>query len=98
MHRGRRHRLTPHRTVPLLRQQSSDLYITDGSSIDWMWATHRIFAYTFEMYPGSASGGGFYPPDEVIAAQTSRNKNAVLLLAEYADCAYRVIGKQSTYC
>ena len=38
------------------------------------------------------------PPDGVIAAQTSRNKNAVLLLAEYADCAYRVIGKQSTYC
>jgi len=79
-------------------QQSSDLYITDGSSIDWMWATHRIWAYTFEMYPGSASQGGFYPPDEVIAAQTSRNKNAVLLLAEYADCAYRVIGKQATYC
>ncbi|SBT53916.1 Zinc carboxypeptidase [Micromonospora narathiwatensis] len=79
-------------------EQSSDLYIADGTSIDWMWGSHRIWAYTFEMYPGSASGGGFYPPDEVIPAQTARNKEAVLLLSEYADCPYRAIGKQSTYC
>src|SRR5690606_20571736 len=79
-------------------QQSSDLYITDGSSIDWMWAVHGIFAYTFEMYPRSASGGGFYPGDEIIARETSRNKEAVLLLSEYADCPYRVIGKESPYC
>ncbi|WP_433389240.1 M14 family zinc carboxypeptidase [Micromonospora sp. KLBMP9576] len=79
-------------------QQSSDLYITDGDSIDWMWGQHGIWAYTFEMYPGSASGGGFYPPDEVIPAQTSRNREAVLLISEYADCPYRVIGKQTQYC
>ncbi|TNH30005.1 zinc carboxypeptidase [Micromonospora orduensis] len=79
-------------------EQSSDLYITDGDSLDWMWATHNIWAYTFEMYPGSASGGGFYPPDEVIPAQTSRNREAVLLLSEYADCPYRAIGKQAQYC
>ncbi|MFG2099617.1 M14 family zinc carboxypeptidase [Micromonospora echinaurantiaca] len=79
-------------------QQSSDLYITDGDSIDWMWGAHGIWAYTFEMYPGSASGGGFYPPDEVIPTQTSRNREAVLLLSEYADCPYRVIGKQAQYC
>ncbi|WP_341718540.1 M14 family zinc carboxypeptidase [Micromonospora sp. FIMYZ51] len=79
-------------------QQSSDLYITDGSSIDWMWATHGIWAYTFELYPRSASGGGFYPPDEVIPQQTSRNREAVLILAEYADCPYRAIGKQAQYC
>jgi murein tripeptide amidase MpaA len=79
-------------------QQSSDLYITDGDSLDWLWANHNIFAYTFEMYPGSSAGGGFYPPDEVIPAQTSRNREAVLILSEYADCPYRAIGKQSTYC
>ncbi|MEG3634595.1 M14 family zinc carboxypeptidase [Verrucosispora sp. WMMA2044] len=79
-------------------QQSSDLYITDGSSIDWMWAEHGIWAYTFELYPGGASGGGFYPPDEVIPQQTSRNREAVLILSEYADCPYRAIGKQAQYC
>ncbi|MEU1358981.1 M14 family metallopeptidase [Micromonospora zamorensis] len=79
-------------------EQSSDLYITDGDSLDWMWATHNIWAYTFEMYPGSSGGGGFYPPDEVIPAQTSRNREAVLLLSEYADCPYRAIGKQAQYC
>jgi hypothetical protein len=50
------------------------------------------------MYPTSSAGGGFYPPDEVISQQTSRNKSAVLTLAEYADCPYRAINKQSTYC
>ncbi|MFC4021043.1 M14 family zinc carboxypeptidase [Micromonospora sp. GCM10011542] len=79
-------------------EQSSDLYVADGTSIDWMWATHGIWAYTFEMYPGSATGGGFYPPDEVIPAQTTRNREAVLLLSEYADCPYRAIGKQAQYC
>jgi len=77
---------------------NTDLYITDGDSLDWLWATHKIWAYTFEMYPGSASGGGFYPPDEVIPAQTSRNREAVLMLSEYADCPYRAINKQAQYC
>ncbi|MEV4621007.1 M14 family zinc carboxypeptidase [Asanoa sp. NPDC049573] len=79
-------------------EQSSDLYITDGDSLDWLWATHKIWAYTFEMYPGSSGGGGFYPPDEVIPAQTSRNREAVLILSEYADCPYRAINKQAQYC
>lgn len=79
-------------------EQSSDLYITDGDILDWMWGTHKIFAYTFEMYPRSASGGGFYPPASVIARETSRNKEAVQLLAENADCPYKVIGKQAQYC
>ena len=50
------------------------------------------------MYPGSAGGGGFYPPDEVIPAQTSRNKEAVLQLLERADCPYEAIGKEAQYC
>ena len=79
-------------------EQSSDLYITDGDSLDWLWGTHKIFAYTFELYPKSSSAGGFYPPASVITRETSRNKEAALLLAEAADCPYKVIGKQSTYC
>ncbi len=77
--------------------QGSDLYITDGDITDWLWGNQQIWTYTFEMYPASG-GGGFYPPDEVIPAQTSRNKTAVLILSEYADCPYRAIGKESQYC
>ncbi|MFJ1736921.1 M14 family metallopeptidase [Streptomyces sp. NPDC088254] len=79
-------------------EQSSDLYITDGSIDDYLWGAHKIFAYTFEMYPGSAGGGGFYPPDEVIERETARNRDAVLQLLENADCMYRSIGKAAQYC
>ncbi|MBD0711647.1 MULTISPECIES: M14 family metallopeptidase [unclassified Streptomyces] len=79
-------------------EQSSDLYITDGSIDDWLWGNQKIFAYTFEMYPTSTAGGGFYPPDEVIERETARNRDAVLQLLENADCMYRSIGKQAQYC
>ncbi|MFD8010878.1 M14 family metallopeptidase [Streptomyces sp. NPDC058955] len=79
-------------------EQSSDLYITDGSIDDYLWGSHRIFGYTFEMYPTSSWNGGFYPPDEVIERETSRNRDAVLQLLENADCMYRSIGKQAQYC
>jgi hypothetical protein len=78
-------------------EQGSDLYITDGTIDDWLYGQHRIFAYTFELYPRTSSPG-FYPPDEVIGRETSRNREAVLRLLENADCMYRVIGKQQQYC
>lgn len=78
-------------------EQSSDLYITDGTIDDWLWGNQKIFSYTFEMYPRSG-GGGFYPPDEVIERETSRNKDAVLQLLENSDCMYRSIGKEQQYC
>ncbi|ARQ68216.1 M14 family metallopeptidase [Streptomyces marincola] len=79
-------------------QQSSDLYITDGSVNDWMWADQGIFSFTFEMYPRSSSGGGFYPPGNVIDRETSRNRAAVLTLLDYADCPYRITGNEAEYC
>ena len=79
-------------------EQASDLYITDGTINDWLYGVHRILNYTFEMYPRTSSQGGFYPPDEVIPAETSRNRAAVLYLLEQADCAYDVIGKGAQYC
>ncbi|GAA3088943.1 M14 family zinc carboxypeptidase [Streptosporangium carneum] len=78
-------------------EQASDLYITDGSIDDWMWGAYKIFSYTFEMYPTSASPG-FYPPDEQIVPQTTRNREAVLRFLEYADCVYRITGKEAQYC
>lgn len=75
-------------------EQSSDLYITDGTIGDWLWGVQRVYTYTFEMYPGaSGSGGGFYPPDEVIVRETTRNRAAVILLLDYSDCPKRVIGQ-----
>jgi len=79
-------------------EQASDLYITDGTINDWLYGQHGILNYTFEMYPKTSSQGGFYPPDEVIPAETARNREAVLYLLEQAACPYGVIGKGNEYC
>jgi carboxypeptidase T len=60
-------------------EQSSDLYITDGDINDWLWGVHKILSYTFEMYP-RGTNPGFYPPDEAIGRETTRNDRAVDLL------------------
>ncbi|MGX7825459.1 M14 family zinc carboxypeptidase [Actinokineospora sp. 24-640] len=73
-------------------QQSSDLYVTDGSIDDWLWGNQKIYGYTFEMFPSGGGGlGGFYPGDEIIPRETARNKEAVLRLVAYADCPKRAI-------
>jgi carboxypeptidase T len=86
------------RTNGYTAQQSSDLYITDGALDDWLWGAQKIFAYTFEMYPQDGGGAGFYPGDELIGRETSRNREAVLLLLENAACPQAVIGKAAQYC
>jgi carboxypeptidase T len=73
-------------------EQSSHLYITDGSIGDWMWAQHHVWSYTFEMYPTSLTQGGFYPPASVIDRETARNDKAVDLLLDYAGCVPRISG------
>lgn len=78
--------------------QGSDLYVSDGGVDDWLYGAYKTFAYTFEMYPTSSTGGGFYPPDEVIPAQTARNRQAILYLIDKAACPYAVIGKEAQYC
>ncbi|WP_346433977.1 M14 family zinc carboxypeptidase [Nonomuraea composti] len=78
-------------------EQASDLYITDGTIDDWLWGVYKIFSFTFEMYP-TGSNPGFYPPDEQIVPQTTRNREAVLRFLEYSDCVYRIIGKEAQYC
>ncbi len=82
-------------------KQSSSLYITDGDEIDWAYGRHRIFMYTFELYPSHAdvsSLARFYPPDEIIERETERNRAAILYLIERAGCRYDVIGKAATHC
>jgi hypothetical protein len=76
-------------------EQASDLYIADGTIDDWLWGAHRIASYTFEMYPRS-SNPGFYPPGSVIGREVQRNRDAVVLLLDAADCLYEVIGQFCT--
>ncbi len=75
-------------------QQSSDLYITDGDQIDWLYARHRIFSFTFELYPTEKKTvwGDHYPDASNIAAQTERNRSALLLLIDQAGCPYATLG------
>jgi hypothetical protein len=75
-------------------EQSSDLYITDGDQIDWLYATYRIFSFTFELYPSEQSTvlKDHYPDDSKIPAQTARNKGAILHLIGRAGCPYAALG------
>jgi carboxypeptidase T len=74
--------------------QASDLYISSGTSRDWLYGRYRIFAYTFELSPDSTP----YPSASQIPSETGRNRNAVLYLFEQADCPYRSSGKANTRC
>jgi hypothetical protein len=80
--------------------QSSDLYITDGDQIDWMYGTQRIFSFTWELYPPETATvwGDHYPPDERIAPQTARNRSALLYLISAAGCPYGAVGQAQAYC
>ncbi|MEO6208130.1 MAG: M14 family metallopeptidase, partial [Candidatus Limnocylindrales bacterium] len=74
--------------------QASDLYLSSGTSRDWLYGTYRTFAFTFELSPDSTP----FPPDGKIAAETGRNRSAVLDLIDLADCPFSVIGKASARC
>jgi hypothetical protein len=73
--------------------QSSHWYITDGDQIDWMYGVHRIFSFTWELYPTEQPTvwGDHYPPDEQIAYQTARNKYALLYILQMSGCPYSVV-------
>jgi carboxypeptidase T len=67
-------------------EQASDLYITSGTTHDYEYGKYRIFAYTIELSVKD------YPKTPMIAKETSRNKEAVLWLAERAWCPLAVLG------
>jgi hypothetical protein len=81
-------------------QQSSDLYVTDGDQIDWLYGAQRIFSFTWELYPPETSTvwGDHYPPDETIAAATSNNRSALLWFLGVAGCPYAAIGQSAEWC
>ena len=75
------------RTAGYHAQQSSDLYITDGDWNDWMYGALGKYPITIEM-----SGGGFYPPDEIIPSESARNWDAAVFVASIADCPTKIVG------
>lgn len=78
-------------------RQSSDMYPTYGDQIDWMYATQRIFSFTFEMFPRNGSSRR-HVPDERIERETTRNREAVLYLMEMAGCPYAAIDMARSFC
>lgn len=78
--------------------QASGLYVADGIINDWMWADQKIFSFTFEMYPIQSHSDGFYPPASMSVPESSRNREAIVTLAGFADCPYRAIHKEGTHC
>ena len=71
-------------------EQASDLYISSGTTRDFLYGMYRTFSYTFELSVKD------YPDDSLIAAETGRNKEAVLYLMERAWCPLSVRGATVT--
>jgi carboxypeptidase T len=71
-------------------QQDSDLYIVDGDQDDWAYHDQRIFAFAFELAAGKPESS--YPTLAQLQADEQRNRPALLLLLEQADCPYRAVG------
>ena len=65
-------------------EQASDLYIVDGDSDDWLYGERGVYAFTWELYPRSYFPG-FYPVDDVIPAETARNRAALRYGIALAD-------------
>jgi carboxypeptidase T len=81
-------------------KQSSDMYITDGDEIDWLYGSQRIFSFTWELYPPETGTvwGDHYTADENIARETARNRTALLYLIGVAGCPYGAIGQAQQNC
>ncbi len=80
--------------------QSSDLYVTDGDEIDWMYGRHRIFSFTWELYPKETPSDvtDHYSPDEIIARETKRNREALLYSLRIAGCPYLQVDREKANC
>ena len=68
-----------------------NLYIVSGDTTDWAYGQRGIFAFTFELDPGSDYGySGFYPGASVIQEVVDKNYAPVLYMIDVADNPYRV--------
>lgn len=78
-------------------EQSSDLYITSGDTVDWAYGTLGIFAFTFELSPANSwGGGGFYPGPNEIQSTFQENLRPALYLIDLADDPHRAASAPQT--
>lgn len=73
-------------------EASHQLYITSGDTVDWAYGELGIFAFTFEMSPGSSAGpSGFYPIPMFIDRVFNDNLKPCLYLLQVAGDPYAVV-------
>src|SRR3954470_4140111 len=77
-------------------EQSSALYVSDGTQDDWAYHEQHVFSFTFEMGPGGEIN--FYPGADRIAKLTTVNRAAGLYLPDQAECPYRAATLASSHC
>ena len=68
-------------------EQASDLYLTSGTTRDYLYGIWRVFSFTFEMSVKD------YVDDSLISSETGRNKEAVLSLIDRSWCPLAVLGE-----
>ncbi len=78
-------------------QQSSDLYITDGTTTTGPTACTRSSPTPLRCTRQPRTRASIRPPRSS-PRQTSRNDAAVRYIIQQADCPYRTIGKEAQYC
>jgi carboxypeptidase T len=72
-------------------EQSSDLYIASGVSLDYFYGELGMTSFTFELSPNSMFGGGFYLSPSKIESVFNSNLKPMLYMLEYADNPARVL-------
>ncbi len=74
-------------------QQSSDLYVASGDTVDWAYGELGIYGFTFELSPRTMWDGGFYPDPAVIPVAFEDNLKPMLYILEYSDNPKRVLNE-----
>ncbi|MBK9128759.1 MAG: hypothetical protein IPM13_13310 [Phycisphaerales bacterium] len=62
----------------------STIYPASGGSVDWCYGARGIFAFTIELRPANAAGGGFELPAAQILPTCTENFEAAMFLANWS--------------
>ncbi len=68
----------------------STIYQASGGSVDWCYGAQGVWAFTIELRPASAAGGGFSLPPAEIIPTCEENFAAVLYLSEWAASPVKI--------